>query len=110
MSQDIKDAIDEIGVSIKAQRDELDSLRKKQEKGEGGQAEIEAKVAKLDEVIEGQLDLKKQLEEQALALKNVNAGIEKAEDKGLDLKAYGHALRKIARARGHEGRAELTED
>jgi len=109
MSDDIKKAIDEIGSSIHAQRKELDELREKQAKGEGGQAEIQEKVAKLDEIIEGQLDLKKQLEETKLAVKSVSAGIDEADKAGLDVKSYGNAIKKLARARFRTENAELSE-
>jgi len=102
VSEEIKKAIDEIGSAIHVQRKELDEIRAKEAKNEGGKAELEAKVAKLDEVIEAQLDQKKRLEEQALALKNVSSSIEGADkiEEKVDLKSYGLALKKIGRARG----------
>ena len=101
MSEELKNAIDEFGSAITAQRKELDELRAKQEKGEGGQAEIQEKVAKLDEVIEKQLDLKKQLEETKLAVQKFN---ENAEENGVKankelIDTYGVALKKLGRAR-----------
>jgi HK97 family phage major capsid protein len=111
MSDEMKKAIDEFGSAITAQRKELDELRAKQEKGEGGQAEIQEKVAKLDEVIEAQLDMKKNLEETALAVKNFNKELDGSQSNGKKdlLDAYGVALKKIGRARGHVERAGLSE-
>lgn len=112
MSDELKSAIDEFGSAITAQRKELDELRAKQEKGEGGQAEIQEKVAKLDEVIEKQLDLKKQLEETKLAVQNFNNSAAengvKANKEVVDL--YGKALKKLARARFKVDNADLSSD
>lgn len=110
MSDEIKGAIEEIGSAITAQRKELDELRALQAKDQGGQAEIKEKVAKLDEVIEGQLDLKKQLEDQAVTIKNFNKEVGASEDKfsksQIDL--YGVALKKLGRASFKEDRAGLS--
>jgi len=112
VSEEIKGAIEEFGGALKVQREALDEIRAKQAKSEGGQAELQEKVAKLDEVIEGQLDLKKQLEEQALALKNFNA---KADEAGLSVEKkmvddYGTALKKLGRARFNADNAGLSAD
>ena len=109
--EDVKNTIDEIGGAITAQRKELDELRALQAKGEGGQAEIEAKVAKLDEVIEAQMDLKKNQEEQMLALKKINEGVNQVDEvaQKMDLKSYGQALKKIGRAHFKIENAGLSE-
>lgn len=112
MSDELKGAIEEVGGAITAQRKELDVLREKVAKGEGGQAEIQAKVAELDKVIEAQLDMKKKLEETQLAVKNFNkelGGSQSSANKEL-LDVYGKALKKLGRASFKIERAGLSDE
>jgi HK97 family phage major capsid protein len=112
MSEEIKGAIEEIGGALKEQRERIDALDAKAAKEEGGQAELKSKIAELDSVIEGQLDLKKQLEETQLSVKqfNDNLGGSESNAKAVDVKAYGVALKKLCRANFKEDRALLSDE
>lgn len=98
MSEELKqinDSIKEIGTAWEASKKTQDELDAKIAKNEGGQAEIKAKIEKIDEHLNEALDMKKSLEETAAAVKRMGGSLEeKLEKKGVDVEVYGNALKK----------------
>lgn len=98
MSAEIKAEIEKIGSafeSFKKAQDDVDAILKK---GQGEAAEMKEQVDRIEKDLADSLDMKKRMEELEASTKRIADNVELAhkesEKKGIDLEAYGSALRK----------------
>ena len=98
MSEELKqinDSIKEIGSAWEASKKTQDELDAKIAKNEGGQAELKAKLEKIDSSLDSALEMKKSLEETAAAVKRMSATVENhADEHGVELKAFNSGIQK----------------
>ena len=102
MSSEVLVKIDEIGKAWEATKATQDQIEAKIAKGEGEASELKAQMAKIDADLNSALDLKKRMEELEASTKRIADNVElahkKADEKGIDLKAYGDALKKMVKS------------
>ena len=91
----MKSIVKQMGESWEAHKKNQDEINSKLEKGDTAISELQAKQAKIDESLNQALDMKKELEDTAAAVRRMSGAYEEqAEKKGVDLEVYAGALKK----------------
>ena len=105
MSDEIKKQIDKIGEAWEASKKTSDELLAKQEKLEGGQAELLEKQAKIDEALDKALKMKEDLEQAQKAIARLANVREELEEK-VDTKALNAGIRAWGKHGFHNMKAD----
>lgn len=97
MSEELKqinDSIDKIGSAWESSKKTQDELNEKIASNEAGQAELKAKLDKIDSDLDSALEMKKSIEETAAAVKRIGNPSAELEAKNIDSEAFGSGIKK----------------
>lgn len=95
---DVNQVLEKLGQNWEATKATQDEIEAKLKAQEGNAAELKTKMDKIDAEFDSLSSMKKQIEETQASVKRIADNVElahkKADEKGIDLKAYGEALKK----------------
>jgi len=91
---EIKNQIEELGKTLKIERDTNDALLEKQNKLEGGQAELKEKLDKVSSAADDILEIKENLEKTMAAVKRNGGSFEdELDNNDVDVKSFNEGIK-----------------